>query len=103
MVGQIDEQADAAVELLDDNRPIVGVGVVAVLVLELGGGHQVTPEFARVARAGQLRADDVFAFRLAIEQQPVGPDDVLARQAARVLIFSLIRHRPFIVPPTLGL
>ena len=31
---------------------------------------------------GELRADHVLALRIAIEQQPVRPDDVIARQAA---------------------
>jgi len=49
VVGKIDEQPDASVavagvvELFDDESPIVGVGVIAVLVLELRRGHQVAP------------------------------------------------------------
>ena len=55
-----------------------------------------------VARAGQLRADHVFVFRIAIEQQPVRPDDVIACQTAG-LLWIILTFGACIVPPTLGL
>src|SRR5437762_2612097 len=49
MVGEIHEQSDAAIELLDHQCPVVRVRVVAILLLELSRRHQMTPEFRRVA------------------------------------------------------
>ena len=44
VVRQIDEQPHAprdAIQFLDDDRAVVGVRVIAVLLLELGRRHQV--------------------------------------------------------------
>jgi hypothetical protein len=84
VIGEIDKQPEILGDLLDHNRAVVGVGVIAVLLLEFGRRHQVVAQFGGAARAGQLRSDHVLVFGLAIEQQPIGPDDMLARQAARV-------------------
>ena len=99
VIRQIDEQAYAVLELLDDERAVVGVRVVPVFLLELGRGHQVPAQLRRVARTGQLRADHIFVFRIAIEQEAIRPDDVIA--CKRTL--WIIRHSAAIVPPTLGL
>ena len=85
VIGEIDEEPGAAVELLDDDRPIVGVRVVAILLLKLGRGHQMVAQFGGIARSDQLRADHVLAFRFAIEEQSVRPHDVLACETARML------------------
>src|SRR5580765_3433396 len=42
---------------------------------------EVMAEFRRVSRSGELRADHILAFRIAIQQKAVGPDDVLAGQS----------------------
>ena len=85
MVGQVDEQADAGRDLLDHHRRVVGVREIGVLVAELRRRDQVVAQFRRRPRAGELRADDVLALRIAIQQQPIGPDDVLAGEAGAVL------------------
>ena len=86
--------AHAVFELLDDQRAIVGMRVIPVLVLELGRCHQVAPQFRRVARAGELRADDILALGVAVEQQPIGPDDVLSREPDRVIdLLVILEHR----------
>jgi hypothetical protein len=85
VVGKIDEQPNrtfGAFELLEDDRPVVRVGEVAVLLSEFTRRHQVIPKLSRVARPGELRADDILVLRIAVEQQAVGPDDVFAREAA---------------------
>ena len=43
------------------------------------------PQFRRRLRAGELRADDVLVLGVAIEQQAVRPDDVLAGESAGVV------------------
>src|SRR5205823_5239581 len=41
-----------------------------------------TPEFSRVARTGKFRRDDILVLWIAIEEQAIRPDHVIARQAA---------------------
>ena len=56
VIRQIDEQPHRtvrSVELLDDNRAVVGVGVVGVLLAELPRRHQVVTQLPCVPRAGQ--------------------------------------------------
>ena len=99
MIRQIDEQPHRtvrSVELLDDNRAVVGVGVVGVLLAELPRRHQVVTQLPCVPRAGQLRGNHVLVLRVAVEQQAVGPDDVVARQAARMDL--RLRPRGGLVP-----
>ncbi len=85
VIGEIDEESGAAVERLDDQCPIVGVRVIAILQLKLGGGHQVMAQLRGIARSSQFRPDHVFVLRFAIEEQPVCPHDVFARESAGML------------------
>ena len=83
---------------------VVGVREVAVLLAELGRRDQVVPQLRRVARPGELRADDVLALGIAIEQQPVGPDDVFAGEPAGMVCAIMSRHRNIgrVAPPLRG-
>jgi hypothetical protein len=67
VIGEVDEQSHAALELLDHDGAVVRVRVVSVLLLKLGRGHQMSAEFLRVARAREFGTNRVLAFRIAIE------------------------------------
>ncbi len=49
VIGEINEQTHAGLDLLDHDRPIVGMGVIRVLLLKLAGRHQVLAQCSRVA------------------------------------------------------
>ena len=85
VVRQIDEESHAARDLLDHHRRIVRVGKVRILPAELGRSDEVMAELRGVSRAGELRADDILALGIAIQQQPIGPDDMIAGQSARMV------------------
>ena len=99
VIRQIDEQPHAGRDFLDHDRRIVRMGEVGIPAPEFGRGHQVMPKLFGVPRARELGADHVLVLGIAIEQDAVGPDDVIAGQPARVVR----RHGPRIVPSTPGL
>ena len=60
-------------------------------------------QFARVARAGELRTDHVFALGIAIEEQSVRPHDVLACEAAGMVWHIIQKFMPNIKVMHFGL
>src|SRR5207302_7575363 len=61
------------------------------------------PQFARVARAGELRTDHVVALGIAIEEQSVRPHDVLACEAAGMVWHIIQKFMPNIKVMHFGL